>query len=642
MSDKRVKKAIVIGLDGLIKPWAERLMAAGRMPNLAALLKGGTYAEEYFVAVPTLTPPNWTSLATGAWVGTHGIGQFRVHHAGDPLSRTTNGFSTESCRAEYMWEAAARAGRKSILVKYPCSLPPRGADVVVDGCHISECLHVLDIAHLFSTDPSNSIPRVEPRPAKGWNHLPSGGPPPLEVELGFESISERTVTESRRLVDTLGPDRPVLFALMTGRDDHYDQVLITRDRDAADPLATLNPAQWSPWIALDYPQAGRRGHVRLRLMELGDDGRSFSLYSTNVVPEQGDWIYPESLGVGLTRAVGPFFPGIGGFDTNQDWTRMGRQLGRLGEETVLDLCRDQSRWLVAAADHLSGQNDWSMLWTQTHVPDTVEHLWMVKADPIATSDPETNATYQELINRAYEIVDEFIGGMAALADDDTIVVVVSDHGFVPRLTELPLVDLFTEAGLLFWRDQEARLNADPAAETPTKDTHRAELKFWTENLDWERTVAVPLSNTDVYVNLKGREPHGLVEPGAEYEAVRTRVIDTLLDFRDPKDGRRLINMALRKEEARSFGLHGDRVGDVIFTQVAEIGNHGKQLPAGRLGLGDLQGFLCMKGPGIRSDWRMQRTAWIVDVAPTLCHLMGLPLPRDCEGSLLHQMIETED
>ena len=160
------ERTIVIGLDGLIKPWADRLIAAGSMPNLARLVASGTYARNAFVAVPTLTPANWTSLATGAWVGTHGIPQFRVHHAGDPLSRTTNGFTTESCRAEYLWETAGRAGRRSILLKYPGGLPARGAGVVVDGCHIHECRHALEIPKIFSTAP-DGVPRITPPAGHG-------------------------------------------------------------------------------------------------------------------------------------------------------------------------------------------------------------------------------------------------------------------------------------------------------------------------------------------------------------------------------------------------------------------------------------------------------------------------------------------
>ena len=116
------------------------------------------------------------------------------------------------------------------------------------------------------------------------------------------------------------------------------------------------------------------------------------------------------------------------------------------------------------------------------------------------------------------------------------------------------------------------------------------------------------------------------------------MIDLLLDYREPDGGERLVNLALRSEECRSLGLWGERVGDVIFTQTALAGSHGRQLPVAERGNGSLQGFLVMAGPDYRRGYRMDRTAWVVDVAPTIAHTMGLPYPRDSEGAVLHQAL----
>ena len=632
------ERTIVIGLDGLIKPWADRLIAAGQMPSLARLIARGTYAHNAFVAVPTLTPANWTSLATGAWVGTHGIPQFRVHHAGDPLSRTTNGFSTESCKAEYLWETAGNAGRKSILLKYPGGLPARGADVVVDGCHIHECLHALEIPKIFSTEPAG-VPRITPRPAAGWRSLPAGQSAPLEFAIDLHQIVDRQIVEGRALHDRYGPDRVRLWALVTGSGARYERVLITADKDGSAPLASLSAGAWSPWLPVRFAGSGRKGHVRFALLALSPDARELTLYSTNVFPTDG-WTHPAALAPELTAAVGPFLPNIGGCDTEQGFARMGTRFGAAGERAVLDLCRYQAEWLSRAAAHLTAGDDWDLLFTQTHVPDNVQHMWLSRADASVTDDAAANRIYTELIDEAYRITDGFVGALAALADERTAVVVVSDHGFVPGKAELPIVDLFAEAGLLVWKEDSGEgqgADRQTVAETPTRAAEGDE-PFWIERVDWTRTLAVPMSLNEVYVNLKGREPHGIVAPGAEFERVRTRVIDLLLDYREPASGERLVNLALRREECRSLGLWGDRVGDVIFTQTALAGSHGRQLPVAERGDGSLQGFLVMAGPDYRRGYLMERTAWIVDVAPTIAHTMGLPYPRDSEGAVLHQAL----
>ena len=513
------ERTIVIGLDGLIKPWADRLIAGGAMPNLARLVAAGTYARNAFVAVPTLTPANWTSLATGAWVGTHGIPQFRVHHAGDPLSRTTNGFTTESCRAEYLWETAGRAGRKSILLKYPGGLPARGADVVVDGCHIHECRHALEIPMIFSTAPEG-VPRINPRPAAGWRSLPAAGVTPLEFPIELGQIVDRQVVEGRRLQDRYGPDRVRWHALATGSGAEYESVLITVGKDASTPLATLAPGEWSAWLPVRYGGSVTDGHVRFALLALSPDARELTLYSTNVFPAAGDWTYPAALAPELTEAVGPFLPNIGGCDTEQGFARMGTRFGAAGERAVLELCRYQSDWLGRAAAHLTAGGDWDLLFTQTHIPDNVEHMWLSRADAGVTGDPGTNRAYTALIDEAYRITDDFVGAVAALADERTAVVVVSDHGFVPGHAELPIVDLFAEAGLLAWQDDGGVADRQTVAETPGRRAG-ADDPFWIERIDWTRTLAVPLSLNEVYVNLRGREPHGIVASGAEFERVRT-------------------------------------------------------------------------------------------------------------------------
>ena len=633
-----IKRAIVIGLDGLIKPWAERLMSEGRLPNIQKLVDEGSYGNHMYVAVPTLTPANWTSLATGAWVGTHGVPQFRVHHTGDPFSKTTNGFSTESCRAEFLWETAAQAGMKTILMKYPGGMPPRGADIVIDGCHIHECVHAMEIPKVFSTFHDIAVPPVTPKPAKDWKNLSAGSPAPMEVDLEFGAIEHREIVEGRRLSDRYGPGKNVMHALIVGKYGRYDRVLLTREKDARDPVASLRAGDWSSWVPVPFPQIKQQGYVLFRLLTLSEDGKDFTLYSTNIMPDTG-WAFPEAVGRELTSELGPFLPNIGGCDTNQSFSRLGVHFDDPGETTVLDLCRFQAEWMVNAARHITSSTDWHFLWTQTHIPDNVQHMWMKKADPLSADDPEINKRYAGLIDKSYEILDSYVGGLAELADDDTAVVVVSDHGFVTSGSELPLVELFEENGLLFWKEEEENLVRQAVGATPTKDTHLMEKAFWTERADWSRTLAIPLSENEVYINLEGREPHGIVKPGKHYEEVRTKVIDMLLDYRDPATGERLVNLALRKEECRSLGLWGDRVGDVIFTQTALTGGHGKQLPVADRGLGSIDGFLCMKGPGIKKGYTMERTAWIVDVAPTLAFLMDLPFPKHSEGAVLHQLIE---
>jgi len=121
---KEAKKLIVLGIDGGHPELIQRFVKEGKLPNFEKLMKRGVF-KEMIDPLPTITPPNWTTITTGAWPGTHGITDFYLPHApGDDLDQIQHGFDTRRSRAEYIWQVAERAGKKSILVKWEVSWPP--------------------------------------------------------------------------------------------------------------------------------------------------------------------------------------------------------------------------------------------------------------------------------------------------------------------------------------------------------------------------------------------------------------------------------------------------------------------------------------------------------------------------------------
>ena len=632
---RRPDKLVLIGIDAAVPKFVRRMMDDGELPNLAGLASEGVWAENCLVPFPTVTPPNWTTIVTGAWPGTHGVMGFRIHREGEPLTKTYDGFDSRYCRAERLWEAAERAGKRSIILKYPCSWPPTVREgIQVDGCHFHECKHVLDLPHLFSTRPEEGMPKIELRPAEGWRNLPATFRRPLEAVLEFGLILKREIGEGRVVLDEFGPQRAHLYALVVG-----DAVLITRERDASDPVCTLKPGEWSPWIPLRYdaPPPKDRGMVRLKLLSLGKE--KLRIYATNVEPVRG-FTFPDHIGPELTEEVGPFLPNIGAFGTVQKWNRLA-DMGHEGEELFLDLVEYQNRWFGKAAKYLMGRYDWDLFFVQTHLMDCVHHLYLNLADPATNPDPESREHFAGLIKRCYRIADELIGELTEAAGEDALYVVVSDHGSIPHLTSVPIREIFERAGLLVWREEDAfaRAAADQQTDaTPASVRHLAE-RNWLERVDWERTRAVPVGPTGIYINLKGREPHGIVEP-EEYEKLRDEIIGLLYDYTDPKTGKKPFTLVFKKEDARNIGLYGDTVGDIVYACIPESTHHGLQLSTADFSTGSQKGLLIIRGPGVKRGFVLERTAWLVDVVPTVCHLMELPVPAQCEGAVLYQVLES--
>ncbi len=79
-------KAVVIGLDCCMPHLVEKHIAEGYLPNLKRLMERGVMADHCHPPFPTVTPPNWAAIATGAWAGTHGVTDFHHHEPGDSLS----------------------------------------------------------------------------------------------------------------------------------------------------------------------------------------------------------------------------------------------------------------------------------------------------------------------------------------------------------------------------------------------------------------------------------------------------------------------------------------------------------------------------------------------------------------------------
>jgi hypothetical protein len=186
---------------------------------------------------------------------------------------------------------------------------------------------------------------------------------------------------------------------------------------------------------------------------------------------------------------------------------------------------------------------------------------------------------------------------------------------------------------------------------------------------WTRTKAYSQPE-HVYVNLKGRDPDGIVEKGDEYETVCDRIISALYGIRDP-EGRCPIAFALRKNEAEMIGLYGDRVGDVVygnsagFISLLELTDdlrefkfvrgaisptddwgdrvgpipantsiHGSNMPSSKLGLGSMRVPLIMCGPNIKKGYMMRNRFLLIDIAPTVSYILEMPTPSNCEGSVI--------
>jgi predicted AlkP superfamily phosphohydrolase/phosphomutase len=312
--------------------------------------------------------------------------------------------------------------------------------------------------------------------------------------------------------------------------------------------------------------------------------------------------------------------------------------------------------------HLMDQHPTDVLFNVVQALDHLQHLFW---DETGGVDRDTG--FVSLINRCYGQVDDIIGHRRQMMDDRTNLFLVSDHGFGPVRKWFHVNRFLLEHGLLTLGEMQGagvgamlgRMGLTPQMlrglvrrldllglrrwlGRMARVTLGRELdKSLVPPIDWSQTQAVSGSpaTEGVFVNLKGREPQGVVEPGEPYEALRGRLIAELLALRDPESAVPVVHAVHRREELYE-GPYLDLLPDLVFdlgdgpylvSDALVASQAVEPLPRDYLqGRHRSMGIFVAAGPDIRQGAQIVKPR-IIDVAPTVLHTLGLPIPEDMDG-----------
>lgn len=624
------QRVLFLGFDALVPNTLERFLAEGIMPNFTRLLERGVFTRVRPV-IPAQTPTNWTTLATGATPGTHTVIQWgsRVPGEAHTTSHREEAFNAGYCQAEYLWETAARAGLRSVVVNY-AGYPPTRSDMVT---HIDRLFKPaqswFDLApptnyhncpELDTTDP------ITPAPAEGWTNLPGSGVPPFEVVLEVHTTTEGV--------------GPTCVGLLCGETE-YDTLLITGDRDALCPLATLHPGQWSGWIYADFDTADQgvvEGAFRVKLIELAEDasapgGVRVQIYRSDAYPTDGRICSDPELGRRMIAELGPY--------VHSAATCYQQSRGWVDFATVEELMADEARWWPDAVRMAMEATDARLLYLHWHILDAMGHRLVERIDPTSTGyDPASADAAWEVVRGYYRAADRLLGRFLDEFDDgETTFCVCADHGMPGNIKAVSLVNAFLDEG---WLER-------------TEDGL---------GIDWARSQLY-FEQNHLWINLAGRDQGGVVHRD-DFDALRRQVIAVMRGLTDPETGEHVLPIVLPREDAPMVGLWGDYIGDVCFVygggycwsgpEVLRMGeervvfpctggNHGPMIPTYETETTSVMGALVLGGAGVRAQEPAPRLEQsricTTDVAPTLAHLLGLGAPAQNEGRVLHEFLEGE-
>jgi len=410
----------------------------------------------------------------------------------------------------------------------------------------------------------------------------------------------------------LNPGKHGLYGFFRRRSDSYELGLVNARYRDGKPI----------WTVLSE-QGKRVGVFNMPVTYPPERVNGFMVSGMDTPSADRPFTYPPRLSQDIHRAVGGYV-----IDVNAS-------IHPDEEDYQTQVLHMLDKRVEALSYLLEEYDDLDFLLAVFVATDRLQHAFWKYIDPAEPSYRAPQAgLFRDGLIYCYRRLDEVIG--EAMHQEATVMV-LSDHGFGPLHKDVYLNKWLMDLGLLHFK------------EVP-QEPGWSFLRY----VDWERTKAYSygyFGNIDL--NLRGREPLGIVEKGKEAEELKDFLVQSLHQLNDPEDGRAIVDVVYRKERLY-WGPHVDDAPDLLvvmrdYAYTTRAGCESEQhslvgppmqfqhiLP--HSGNHRMDGVLVMRGDGIRPGAEVEGAS-IPDIAPTILHLMGLPIPPDMDGKVLQDCLE---
>jgi len=616
----KVKRMIVVGLDGFDPGLAKGFMEEGLMPNFEALQKQGCF-RTLGTAYPSISPVAWSSYATGVDASRHNIYDFLTR---DPCSyfpmlsstdikqvpRTLNlGMAKVPWgqrtiyrllqKSQPFWKLLGAQGIWSSIVRVPITFPPqkfKNGTLLAGMC----------VPDLQGTQGSFSFYSTRQRTG---------------AHTGGQQYQIR-VKNGKVESKLTGPPGTDGHAMKCPFSFTFDEVTKKATVEVGGEKQTVGVREYTPWMTIPFDNCTGIARFYVQTWENGE----FGIYVTpiNIDPDSPAMpiSHPFVYSIYLAKTMGPYATLGLAEDT---WA--------LNERVVDEEAFLKQAWLIF-------EERKKMLWDVLEktkkgfvtvvfdTTDRISHMFYryLDRDHPANEGKDTEK-HRFVIRDLYAKMDEFLAEIRAKIgdDEDTVFMVLSDHGFCNFTRGVNLNSWLRDEGYLVLKEG----NTSPD---------------WFANVDWEKTKAFTLGLTGIFVNRKGREAKGTVEKGAEMDALCAEIKEKLEKLVDPKNGNHVIKEAFVTKELHS-GPYADMAPELL------VGYHKGFRHSWDCATGSVSeeifsdntkswsGDHCVDPrlvPGV--FWCNREIATthpnILDIAPTALDLFGVQVPGYMQGSSL--------
>ncbi|MBQ2369378.1 MAG: alkaline phosphatase family protein [Peptococcaceae bacterium] len=683
-------KLLLLGVDGMDPRFTKRLVEEGKMPNFKKLMDMGSCREDLMMlgANPTITPPMWATLATGAYPMTHGIIDYNLS-AEDDKDITLGAFSSVFLKAEPLFNVTAKAGKKTLVMHWPGGSFPPSIDsenlFTIDGSSPGACcawsnerdfdmvfvastkcqkpsympysirttdiegdeeLHYLqmpfksgvtdeakerlakyrqwykDQINVEGYRPSDSfvVDNVLFEEDKGLNWMLADFPQSCSISPVFppNGWEVEIPADAKEFVMITYYGKVVRNALILKNEQGiYDRVAIYKDKTSAEPIVVLeNDKLTGVMDVIPTPNGFENVYRNMRILKIDEDGNYVRLWSSRGMSCDDDSVwFPKSLFKEVTTLFGPPQP------TSQ----------MSGNDADLILKCNNEQWIMAAdwqskvMHHMINNYGVEVIFSHMHNIDLQGHNYMKYMKNRDTSRYDESEVVK-FAEATYKVTDDYIGSFMHLIDEGWTIMIFSDHALISA-EEGPHV-LCENCGV----------NVDPMRAFGYTVLKRDENGNELPEVDWTKSKAVQVRSNSIFVNLKGRDPHGIVEPEDKYE-LEEQIITDLYGYKDEKTGKRIVALALHNKDAVLLGLGGENGPDIVlFVHESFVDDHGPGMSTA-WGHNDtsLSPIFLAAGKGIKEGFRTTRYVREVDLAPTAAVMLGVDIPAQCEGAPAYQI-----
>jgi predicted AlkP superfamily phosphohydrolase/phosphomutase len=618
----KFNRAVILGFDGMDPELAERFMKSGKLPNLSKLRERGMF-NKLRTTYPPISPVAWSTFMTGVNPGKHNIYDFLACDRDNylpflssaeikgPKRRIKLGkYSIPFGKTEIkgmrkgtpFWHWLGKAGIFSSVIRVPVTFPPeKFSGVLLSGMCVPDLKGSQGTFCLCTTKPSDDKFRE------------GGVRVPMERVNGL--YRSYIPGPESPLAETAGQELRVEFELRPNADGQQAEIRVGSEK------IKLKVGEYSEWTEVEF-KAGlgfnAHGICKFYLKSLSPEVEVY-VSPVNIDPGHPDLpiSHPVTYSIYLAKLYGPYAT----LGLAEDTWALNEHV--LDDDAFLAQAygnhEDRERMLFDALE----KTKHGLCTCVFDTTDRVQHMFWRYLDedhPAAREVPRDQRP--NVIEDLYQRMDRLIGRVMDQVDNDTLLMVVSDHGFKSFSRCVNLNAWLHQNGYLALKDG------------------KTESGDWFDDVDWSRTRAYTMGLNGLYLNMKGREKQGIVDP-AEADALKQELKAKLTGLADPASGAAGITGVFITGNVYQ-GPYTENAPDLLVGYGAGYRASWDSVLGKVTGLVFEDNLKAWSGdhcidprlvPGVlfSSHKFAEEKPAIVDVAPTILKLFGLEPPKHFDG-----------